>query len=171
MNRKRLLAIAALTALPLAAIACGSSNSNNANKSAATQAPAAASSATGGSLATAQAGGSPRAGATQAAAPSQAPQNIRRGGTLNLATPLDAKTFDPMLSNDVYSGYVVSQVFEGLVLFDQNIKPVGNLADSWDISPDGLTYTFHLHHGVKFQDGTDFNAAAMKFSMDRIRNN
>ena len=44
---------------------------------------------------------------------------------------------------------------------------IGDLADSWTISSDGLTYTFKLHSGVKFHDGTDFNAAAVKFNFDR----
>ena len=79
--------------------------------------------------------------------------------------------FDPMIYSDVYSGYVGSHVYDGLVKYDENLKPVPWLADSWDISPDGKTYTFHLHKGVKFHDGTDFNAQAMKFSMDRIRGN
>ena len=42
------------------------------------------------------------------------------------------------------------------------------LAKSWDIAPDGLTYTFHLRDGVKFHDGTDFNADAVKFTFDRM---
>ena len=44
---------------------------------------------------------------------------------------------------------------------------VGQLADSWTISADGLTYTFKLKEGVKFQDGTDFNADAAKVNFDR----
>ena len=64
---------------------------------------------------------------------------------------------------------MLQQIFEGLV----TLKPgsgseiVGQLADSWTISPDGLTYTFKLKSGIKFQDGTDFNAAAAKFNFDR----
>jgi peptide/nickel transport system substrate-binding protein len=64
---------------------------------------------------------------------------------------------------------VYANVFEGLT----RIGPVGNveadLAKSWDISDDGLTYTFHLQTGVKFHDGTDFDASDVKFSLDRAR--
>jgi peptide/nickel transport system substrate-binding protein len=76
-----------------------------------------------------------------------------------------------MTSSDAYSGYVTAEVFDGLVNLDESYKPVGWLADSWDISSDSKSYTFHLHKGIKFHDGTDFNAQAMKFSMDRIRTN
>ncbi len=176
MGNRRLLGIAAASAISLALVACSSNNnkSNNGNNTA-TQAPAASAAASAPAGASAAAGGSPAAGASAAAKPaaSAAPAaaKVRRGGTLNLATALDAKGFDPMVSNDVYSGYLVSQVYDGLVLFDKDIKPVGSLADSWDISADGKTYTFHLHKGVKFHDGTDYNATAAKFSMDRIRTN
>jgi len=62
---------------------------------------------------------------------------------------------------------VLQQIFEGLV----TLKPgtgseiVGQLADSWTISDDGLTYTFKLKSGIKFQDGTDFNAEAVKWNL------
>ena len=76
---------------------------------------------------------------------------------------------DPALVDDANSSYVLQQIFEGLV----TLKPgtgseiVGQLADSWTISDDGLTYTFKLRSGIKFQDGTDFNAAAAKVNFDR----
>ncbi|MFR0875571.1 MAG: ABC transporter substrate-binding protein [Bilophila wadsworthia] len=44
------------------------------------------------------------------------------------------------------------------------------LAESYDVSPDGLVYTFHLRKGVKFHDGTDFNAEAVKVNFDRVTN-
>lgn len=49
-------------------------------------------------------------------------------------------------------------VYEGLVNYGENGEIVPSLAESWDISPDGKTYTFHLRKGVKFSDGSDFNA-------------
>ena len=64
---------------------------------------------------------------------------------------------------------VYANVFEGLTRFgpDGSVKPA--LAESWDISDDGLTYTFHLHDGVKFHDGTDMNADDVVFSLNRAR--
>nr|WP_228408872.1 ABC transporter substrate-binding protein [Profundibacter amoris] len=62
---------------------------------------------------------------------------------------------------------VYANVFEGLTRFgpDGSVNPA--LAESWDISDDGLTYTFHLHDGVKFHDGTDMNADDVVFSLNR----
>jgi peptide/nickel transport system substrate-binding protein len=62
-----------------------------------------------------------------------------------------------------------SNVFEGLTRFgpDGSVNP--GLAESWEISPDGKTYTFHLRSGVKFHDGTDMTAEDVKFSLDRAR--
>ncbi|MBF9028960.1 ABC transporter substrate-binding protein [Rhodobacterales bacterium HKCCE3408] len=64
---------------------------------------------------------------------------------------------------------VYANVFEGLTRFgpDGSVQPA--LAESWDISDDGLTYTFHLHDGVTFHDGTTFNAEDVVFSLDRAR--
>lgn len=64
---------------------------------------------------------------------------------------------------------VYSNIFEGLTRFgpDGSINP--GLARSWDISDDGLTYTFHLVEGAKFHDGTDFEATDVVFSLDRAR--
>ncbi|CTQ52105.1 Dipeptide-binding protein [Roseibium album] len=62
-----------------------------------------------------------------------------------------------------------SNVFEGLTRFgpDGSVNP--GLAESWEISADGKTYTFHLRSGVKFHDGTDMTAEDVKFSLDRAR--
>jgi len=64
---------------------------------------------------------------------------------------------------------VYANIFEGLTRYraDGSIAP--DLAKSWDISDDGLTYTFHLHDGVKFHDGTTMDANDVKFSLDRAR--
>ena len=62
-----------------------------------------------------------------------------------------------------------SNVFEGLTRFgpDGSVNP--GLAESWEISEDGKTYTFKLHDGVKFHDGSDLTADDVKFSLDRAR--
>ncbi len=96
---------------------------------------------------------------------------VHRGGTLLIALGNNPNNFDPMLSNDSASGEMVSNVFEGLYKYDADLKPQPWLAEKIDISADGLTYTFTMRKGVKFHDGTEMDADAVKFSMDRIRNN
>ena len=64
---------------------------------------------------------------------------------------------------------VYANIFEGLTRFDPNGAVIPALAESWEISADGLEYTFHLHTGVTFHDGTTFDAEDVKFSLDRAR--
>lgn len=61
-----------------------------------------------------------------------------------------------------------SIVYNTLVMLDRDGGVIPDLAESWEISPDYRTYTFHLRKGVKFHDGTPFNAQAVKFSYDRM---
>ncbi|MEA2536137.1 MAG: peptide/nickel transport system substrate-binding protein [Chloroflexota bacterium] len=106
-------------------------------------------------------------------APSAAPSSaIKEGGKLVVALPGDIKRTDPAMIDDSNSSYVMQNVMEGLVA----LKPgstseiVPSLATKWTISPDGLTYTFDLREGVKFHDGTDLNADAVKYNYDRWKN-
>ncbi|MEQ9814631.1 MAG: ABC transporter substrate-binding protein [Azospirillaceae bacterium] len=64
---------------------------------------------------------------------------------------------------------VYANVYEGLTLTDENGQPYPALAESWEISEDGLTYTFHLREGVTFHDGTSFEASDVQFTYDRAR--
>ncbi len=89
-------------------------------------------------------------------------------GTLNLAYLADMSVPDPDVFYDIEGNTVILSAYEGLVDYKPDtvtIEP--KLATSWDIAPDGLTYTFHLRSGVTFQDGTPFNAAAVKASFQR----
>lgn len=63
---------------------------------------------------------------------------------------------------------VYANIFEGLTRFAPDGTVIPALAQSWEISEDGLTYTFKLAEGVKFHDGSDFNAEDVKFSLERI---
>ncbi len=76
----------------------------------------------------------------------------------------DASTLIPPLAMDAASASINSLVYNGLVKYDGNLNLVGDLAESWDISPDGLTITFHLRHGVKWQDGAPFTAKDVLFT-------
>ena len=64
---------------------------------------------------------------------------------------------------------VYANVFEGLTRINSAGEVEPALAESWDISEDGKVYTFKLHSGVKFHDGTDFDASDVKFALDRAR--
>jgi len=73
--------------------------------------------------------------------------------------------------SDYNSDRVASEIYDTLVRFqDEGLQVEPGLATSWDISADGLTYTFHLRDGVKFQDGTDFNADAVVWNYNRMMN-
>ncbi len=90
--------------------------------------------------------------------------------TLVMGVALEPPHLDPTAGAAAAIDEVVyANVFEGLTRINQNgeIKPA--LAKSWTISEDGKTYTFKLRTGVKFHDGSDFNADDVKFSLDRAR--
>ncbi|WP_406643254.1 glutathione ABC transporter substrate-binding protein GsiB [Pectobacterium brasiliense] len=79
-------------------------------------------------------------------------------------------SLDPYDANDSLSQTVAKSFYQGLFGFDKEMKLVNVLADNYDVSPNGLTYTVKLHPGVKFHDGTAFNAAAVKVNLDRASN-
>jgi oligopeptide transport system substrate-binding protein len=79
----------------------------------------------------------------------------------------DIKTFDPALSTDVNSIEAIDLVFTGLVQFDDNLKIQPQLASSYDLASDGLTWTFHLRPNLKFSDGTPLTSADVVYSINR----
>jgi oligopeptide transport system substrate-binding protein len=79
----------------------------------------------------------------------------------------DIKTFDPALSTDVNSIEAINLVFTGLVQFDDNLKIQPQLASSYDLASDGLTWTFHLRPNLKFSDGTPLTSADVVYSINR----
>jgi len=88
--------------------------------------------------------------------------------TLHLAYLADMSTPDPDVFYDIEGNTVILSAYEGLVKYaPDSTTIVPGLATSWDISPDKLTYTFHLRQGVTFHDGTPFNADAVKTSFQR----
>jgi len=78
---------------------------------------------------------------------------------------------DPAIITDGISGRVINQIFEGLVKFDKDTtNVVPSLAEKWTTSADGKVWTFTLRKGVKFHDGTDFNADAVVKNFDYWKN-
>ncbi|WP_129222098.1 ABC transporter substrate-binding protein [Lichenibacterium ramalinae] len=113
---------------------------------------------------------------TALATPFLGAQPAVAAGTLIWGMPAETDTLDPHATGGWGTYQITYQIFEGLVKEDLT-KPnaatppiVPGLATSWDISDDGLVYTFHLRQGVKFHDGTPFDAAAVKFNFDRFWN-
>ncbi len=93
------------------------------------------------------------------------------GGTLVFGTSADPVVLDGALVSDGESIRVLDQIFEGLVGLKPGtteIEPA--LATEWEATPDGKVWTFTLREGVKFHDGTDFNAEAVCFNFDRWYN-
>lgn len=74
-------------------------------------------------------------------------------------------TLDPYDANDTLSQAVAKSFYQGLFGLDKEMKLKNVLAESYTVSDDGLTYTVKLREGIKFQDGTDFNAAAVKANL------
>ncbi|WP_172125800.1 MULTISPECIES: ABC transporter substrate-binding protein [unclassified Devosia] len=89
-------------------------------------------------------------------------------GTLNIATPQDPGSWDPIDTFLVNWSAVANNVFDGLVARTPELEIVPALATEWEISEDGLTYTFKLREGVKFHNGEAFDADAVKFTFDRL---
>lgn len=88
--------------------------------------------------------------------------------TITFAQGADPRGLDPAFVDDGESAKVMCNIYEGLLKYNKNstdIEPC--LATSWDISKDQTVYKFHLREGVKFHDGTPFNADAVKQSIDR----
>ncbi|MEO8740444.1 MAG: glutathione ABC transporter substrate-binding protein GsiB [Casimicrobiaceae bacterium] len=79
-------------------------------------------------------------------------------------------TTDPYDANDTLSQAMAKSFYEGLYSFDKDMKMVPVLAESIDASKDGLVYTIKLKKGIKFHDGTDFKADAVKANLDRVTN-
>jgi peptide/nickel transport system substrate-binding protein len=94
--------------------------------------------------------------------------NPVKGGTLVYGTDREPTCLDPHNFGDMPQTYVSRQYLDSLVSMQPNGTVVPWLATSWDISKDGLTYTFHLKKGVKFTDGTDFDAEAVVANFKQI---
>jgi len=106
------------------------------------------------------AGGVLASGATHAQSPS-------RGGTLTVGLSNDAKTYDPIFSVQYTERYVLYLAFDTLVMYGTDFSIHPGLAESWDTSADGKRIVFALRQGVKFQDGTVFDATAVKWNIDK----
>jgi ABC-type transport system substrate-binding protein len=147
-----------LTALVVQVVACAPTA-----PPAPTQAPAAPKPAP-----TAAAPAAPAATLAPVPRPTDAPSAgaPRRGGTLVYAASADVLSLDPTFGGGVPSAAVRYMLYNALVKYTPDFKIVPDLATTW--SNDGNTWTFSLRQGVKFHDGTPFNAHAVKYHFDRL---
>ncbi|ALS75634.1 peptide ABC transporter substrate-binding protein [Planococcus rifietoensis] len=96
-----------------------------------------------------------------------APEDEKSGGTLVYGRGADSVSLDPINVTDGESIRVTHNIYETLLEYDHNLELQPKLATEYSSSEDGLTWTFQLREGVKFHDGTDFNADAVVFNFER----
>jgi glutathione transport system substrate-binding protein len=104
------------------------------------------------------------AAAALAAGPALAAKDV------TLAVASTFTTTDPYDANDTLSQAMAKSFYEGLFGFDKDMKLIPVLADSYVASSGGSVYTIRLKKGIKFHDGSDFNAEAVKANFDRVTN-
>lgn len=94
--------------------------------------------------------------------------NIKMGGTLRVGLSADPAELDPHKTSLTAAWHAIEHVYNGLVRTNEALEPTPALAEKWDVSEDGLTYTFTLRKGVTFHNGREFVADDVKYSYERI---
>ncbi len=184
LTRRAFLGGTAAAAATAILAACGSSSS--ATDTAAPKASAAASPAASGAspAATTAASGSAAAATKPAAASTSAPAatggaapapttaavagNAKKGGVLKVGVQGDPVALDPHSTSLTATNHIVEHIYGRLVTIDATLSPKPDLAESWEIAPDGLVYTFKLRKGVKFHNGQTLVAGDVKYSYERV---
>ncbi len=179
MTRIVLLLIALISLVSVAAVACGEDDESGVAPETAAVSPteAPATETTQPAPATqqqAEATPAPAAATTQQPAPAQAPTGVeeqqeieeRTGGVLRRLWS-DPPTLDPHLSGDTTSAGVVVEIYSGLVALNTDLQLVPDVADRWEISDDGKTYTFYIRENARFHDGKPITASDFKWSLER----
>src|SRR5262249_14548558 len=103
-------------------------------------------------------------------APLHAAEQPSRGGTIVWAVHEGMPDFDIHYQGTYIAAQPIGPIYNGLLTFDvyDNEKIVGDLAERWEVSPDGKRITFALRQGVKFHDGSDFTCADAKYSLEKL---
>ena len=91
-----------------------------------------------------------------------------KGGTLKLAMR-EAKTLNPLLNTEATVNQVLHLIYDSLIEYDDNYKPIPKLASGWSFSPDGTILTVELKNGVQWHDGRPFTAQDVIFSLNVIK--
>src|SRR5579864_5172979 len=137
-------------------------------------APTAAPTAAQKPAATAQAAPTAAPTAVAATAPTAAstaaPTTAAKGGEIVIGKDQEAPGLDPAKNPAQAAIRVFDLMYSRLTRLDAQMRPQPDLAEKWDISPDGKTYTFHLRQGVKFHNGRELTSADVKYTYERIIN-
>lgn len=91
-----------------------------------------------------------------------------RGGTLSAIVQPEPPVLVSAINSQAPTQYVAGKIYQGLLSYSPDLKPQPELAKSWTVSPDGLTYTFELQSGVKWHDGKPFTAADAEFTIGKL---
>src|SRR5687768_1287221 len=95
-------------------------------------------------------------------------QSRKEGGSMDVPYKDDISTLDPAIGYDWQNWCMIKSLFDGLMDYKAGTTElIPDLAESYEISPDGLTYTFKLRSGVKFHNGRTMTAGDVKYSMER----
>ena len=89
--------------------------------------------------------------------------------TVTVALDVDPPNLDPAFSTAFVDRQIHHNVFDKLLDVDESMQIIPYLVTSWEASEDGLVYTMHLQEGVTFHDGTQLDAEAVKYNLDRYR--
>jgi peptide/nickel transport system substrate-binding protein len=89
--------------------------------------------------------------------------------TLAVSVASDPATFDLLYANTLIEGQIGNNIYDGLLFFDEEGRPGPWLAEDYEISPDGLDYTFYLLKGAKFHNGEEFKASDVAFTIGYAR--
>ncbi len=92
----------------------------------------------------------------------------KSGGTINVVIQPEPPGLMLGLTQNGPTQMVAGNIYESLLRYDTDLNPLPSLAKSWEVSQDGLTYTFHLQEGVKWHDGKPFSAADVVFTADKF---
>ena len=158
----KLLISASLIAL-LALGACGEEKKEADQSSAAAPAAAPAAPAAAPAADTQQAAATP--------APAAAIGTPKQGGSMIVTFKDDIATLDPAIGYDWKNWSMIKSLYDGLLDYKPGTTEIiPDLAESYEVSPDGLTYTFKLRHDVKFHNGREMKAADVKYSLERTCN-
>ena len=150
--KKRVIALLMAAAMVAGLTACGSGSETSPAQEPAAEAPAA--------------DDATEAPAAEDAA--EAPAASTGDKILKVQIGPDPETVDPALNSAVDGGNMLLHAFECLLVVDQEGKLAPGQAESWEVSEDGLTWTFHLREGLKWSDGSDLTANDFVYSWKRV---